>query len=408
MPIVDKIRGALARAPDLEAILRRKPLETEPAHICHLVEDLEEESGVARVVLELSNALDPSKLLVSVLSIGRHGSLFQRLEPRVQAFALFEGGRVSPRLVRRAAEILSRTRVDLLHTHDTHAGVLGLLAARIARVGCLVHTAHDLSGATPKQLAAMRLGARSFDRLVAVSLATAARLGETLRIPKSGIRVIRNGIDLERTRPLGAREASRRELGLSEEELVIGSVGALRPVKNHGLLLEAAALLRRAGSPAKVLLAGTGPEEVQLRERARALEVSLLLPGRQREIARTLAALDLFVLPSLEEGCSLTLMEAMACGLAVVASNVGGNPELVKDEQNGLLFETGSADGLAAALSRLARDPALRQTLGQNARGHAAASFGLVAPVQATADLYRNVLYDRWPRTSAASLERVW
>jgi glycosyltransferase involved in cell wall biosynthesis len=211
-------------------------------------------------------------------------------------------------------------------------------------------------------------------------------------ISAARIRVLPNGVDTSRfARRSGAREEFRGRLGLSPESVVLGSVGRMVPIKDHKTLLQAAEPLIGRGLPVQLLLVGSGPELSKHQEFVRA---SPILSGRTRfvgstaEVPSLLSAMDVFVLPSLSEGMSNTILEAMASSLPVVATNVGGNPELVEDERSGLLFQPGDVTGLKDRLERLVRDPGARQELGESARKRAVHHFSLERMILRYRDLY--------------------
>jgi glycosyltransferase involved in cell wall biosynthesis len=191
--------------------------------------------------------------------------------------------------------------------------------------------------------------------------------------------VIHNGVDTRRFEPNGeARSATRKELGLPQDSFVVGTVGRLVPIKDHQTLLNAAALLIERGADVRVLLVGSGPERENLQRQAtNALEGRVCFVGDSSRVPQMLNAMDVFVLPSLKEGMSNTLLEAMASGLPVLATNVGGNPEIVENDVNGCLFTPGDAQWLASKLHLLAHSPALIHQLGTAARNRAIESFSL-------------------------------
>jgi sugar transferase (PEP-CTERM/EpsH1 system associated) len=283
----------------------------------------------------------------------------------------------------RLAGIMRQYRPHIVHTRNWGA-IEAVAAARVAGVPVVIHSEH---GYEIDMFAGLPMRRRLFRRAAyAMADAVFALTGE-LRdyharqawITPERIGVIYNGVDTERFAPNSeTRAAMRRELGLPEGSFVIGSVGRLVQIKDHQTLLKAAALLSANGIDVRVLLVGSGPERERLQNQAIGpLESRLCFAGDSSRIPEMLNAMDVFVLPSLGEGMSNTLLEAMACGLPVLATNVGGNPEIVENNVNGRLFTPGDADWLAAQLKCLARDPALIHQLGTAARNRAIESFSL-------------------------------
>ncbi len=206
----------------------------------------------------------------------------------------------------------------------------------------------------------------------------ATSLAPHRRTPPS--HVVRNGVDLARFHPAVAREPEvRRALGLGADELVIGQIGSLIRRKGADVLLRAFATVR-AARPARLVLAGDGPERGALQDLARSLGVAdaTVFAGEVERPERLLrSGFDVTVLAAREESLPLSLLEAAACGAAIVCTSVGGNGEVVVDERSGIVVPPDDAPALAGALLRMARDPALRTRLGAAARARAAAEFGV-------------------------------
>jgi glycosyltransferase involved in cell wall biosynthesis len=217
---------------------------------------------------------------------------------------------------------------------------------------------------------------------------------EVERIPPVRIRLIPNGIP-----PLvPSGHDVRAELSLRDVPL-IGTVCELRPEKAVDLLVDATAALRRDRLPVQLVIVGDGPEETRLRAQisARGLDAAVHLMGRRDDVPDILAALDVAVCCSDFEGTPLSVVEYMAAGLPIVATQVGGLPELVHDGENGLLVERRDASGLAAAIGKLLRDAELRRTLGETGRERQRRELGLEAMVAAFEELYLE-LYARSKR----------
>jgi glycosyltransferase involved in cell wall biosynthesis len=268
--------------------------------------------------------------------------------------------------------LLRRERPDVVHCQDRRAGLFGRLAGRAAGVRGLVYTLHgvpeslgplvpgNLVAATPRRrdrfyyLTLERWLARS-GRVVVPSEALARYVVDHVRVPAARVDVVRNGVDVARFTPgPGSGGASLRVVWL----------GLMVPVKRLDVLLAAL----RSVDGVTAVLAGDGPLRASVESGARGLDVEL--PGFVADPAPLLAGADAFVLPSAAENCPLALLQAMACGLPVVASRVGGIPEVVTDGVDGLLVPPGEPEPLAAALTSL-RDKALRARLGAAARARA-------------------------------------
>ncbi|MFO0687461.1 MAG: glycosyltransferase [Myxococcota bacterium] len=306
--------------------------------------------------------------------------------------------------VARFARRLVRERIDVLHSHEFAMNVFGGTAAVLARVPALstIHGKHWIADRQRRAIA-YRVLARLGVPVVAVSEDLAGYLASGLGIERARIRLVHNGIPM---RPMpqasegsragapgegvsdpAARAALRGSVGLPETGLLILAVGNLYPVKDHATLLRA---LPELGD-ARVAIAGRGEEEPHLRRLAAELgiESRVHLLGLRNDVDRLLAAADVFVQPSRSEGLPLAVLEAMAAGLPVVATRVGGMGEAVVDGETGLLVEPERPDILAGALRRLLGDEALRSRLGRAGRARAEAEFSVETMARRYVALYR-------------------
>lgn len=268
----------------------------------------------------------------------------------------------------RLAKLLRHEGVDVVHTHNSLPLIYAAPAAKAvgARV---VHTKHGPHPATQRQLFLRRLGAFASDAFVAVSNATAASTRELGEVSAKKLSVIANATDLERFRPdPERRREARRAWGVPDEALIIGTVGRLAPVKNHALLIRAVAPL--LNDECQLVIAGEGPDQDALREYADALSLRrhVHFLGAVHEVPTVMAGFDIFALTSVAEGLPLVLVEAMAFGIPVVATDVGGVPRVVRPAETGLLVPSEDVVRLRGAIEQLAGDPALREKMGRRAR----------------------------------------
>jgi glycosyltransferase involved in cell wall biosynthesis len=301
--------------------------------------------------------------------------------------------------VLRFARDLRRARVDVLHSHEFAMNTFGSAAALLARVPAVstIHGRNWVAGEARRGLAyraLRRLGVP----IVAVSEDLAGFLALGLAVPRAKLEMIHNGIPLpsepradERAR---TRAAARAALGIPDDRSLVVAVGNLYPVKDHATLVRALAQLTRA----RVAIAGRGDEEEPLRRLAAEFGVAdrLHLLGLRDDVATVFAAGDVFVQPSRSEGLPLAVLEAMAHGLPVVASRVGGIPEAVDEGKSGFLVPPGDPDALAAALARVLDAGDRGAALGQAARERAVAEFS----VERMAERYRALYLRRLGRAA--------
>jgi L-malate glycosyltransferase len=297
--------------------------------------------------------------------------------------------------------VLRAHRFDLVHLHKYKDGVLGSIAARIAGVPCIVRTMHGL--AEPWH-GWKQLKARVYDTLDRVTLqcladlviAVSQRMTETLW--ESGyhprmVTCIRNGLDLQHVTTKRPPQDVRRELGVEPRALLIGTVGRLSAIKGQVHLLRAARRVLPSQPWARFLFVGDGPLRNELLITAAELQLaaSCIFPGARGDVYDVMSAMDIFALPSLNEGIPMSLLEAMALGRPVVASAVGGIPEVIQDRVNGRLVPPGDDAALADACLELATDRELARTIGERARQTIEDSFSHERCGSALLNVYQSV-----------------
>jgi glycosyltransferase involved in cell wall biosynthesis len=303
---------------------------------------------------------------------------------RAEGFPVHVLGRrpgVDWRCARRLASLLRRERVDLLHAHQYTPFFYGMTARLLYCRPPMLFTEHGRTFPDyprPKRMVANRLLLRRRDRVVGVGQSVRSALIRNEGIPGGRVEVIYNGIDLPPfAREAHDRAAARRELGLGDGDLALIQVARLDSLKDHATALRALERLVARGPEVRLLLVGEGPEMPRIRElvRARALEPYVHFLGLRGDIARLLSAADIGLLTSISEGIPLTLIEAMAAGLPVVSTDVGGVREVVEEGVTGLLAAAGDDAALAEAILHLAGDPALRARMGRAGLRRAEAAF---------------------------------
>ncbi|HSP72423.1 MAG TPA: glycosyltransferase family 4 protein [Gaiellaceae bacterium] len=306
----------------------------------------------------------------------------------------------------RLARIIRRQRPQILHTHTAKAGAIGRAAAMLAggaKPPVIVHTFHGhvLRGYFgPVRGYAFRLLerwlARATTRLIAVSPQVRDDLVALGVALESKFAVIRLGIELD-TRvadSAASRADTRRALGIDDGRFVIGWIGRMTAVKRAEDVLRAFKLVRDRGIDACLCMVGDGPDRERVEQLAHDLGVvrDCLFPGYQEEIGPFFGAFDVFVLPSANEGTPVTAIEALASGCPVVATRVGGVPDVVRDGEDGFLVEPGDVDQLAGRLAELASDPDLRGRLGGAGRERVVPRYGVERLIDDVDGLYRDLL----------------
>jgi glycosyltransferase involved in cell wall biosynthesis len=286
---------------------------------------------------------------------------------------------------------LSRHRFDVAHFHTSRAHSMAPFAAGLA--SALVVTRR--MDYVPNRWFAPFLFNRAVDGVAAISQGVANAL-IAAGVSPDRIKVIPSGVDCVRFHPPSAEEkaAARSRLGCTPEQVVLGAVGALEPRKAHRYLLDALALLRRRNRPVRLYIAGQGSLRSELEAESQRLDLAdaVVFLGSIADPLTLFWAIDIFVQPSLMEGLGVALLEAMACGLPAVASRAGGMAEVIEDALNGRLVAAADPGGLAQALEELAGSPALRRSLGDQARIKADQKFSIKMMAQSTLALYQSIL----------------
>jgi len=284
--------------------------------------------------------------------------------------------------------LLRRVRPALIHIHGFKAFPIGALAAKLARVPVLV-TVHNFPahrGGAAFFPYLSRLAELAAAHYIAVSGSLAREL-MAWGVPPHRVKVIYNGIDLK---PFGQIFLRRQSTARIDDQLVVGTIARMAPQKGLPYLVEAAEKLADRFPQMRFVIAGEGPLRQVLQEAVHraGLKSRVTFPGYCRDIAETLSKIDIFVLPSLTEGLSITLLEAMAAGCAVVATRVGGVPEIVDHGITGLLVQPASADALAEAVATLAINPELRDKFSAAGKEKIEAHFTLARMLTETASVY--------------------
>jgi glycosyltransferase involved in cell wall biosynthesis len=351
-----------------------------PLSVVHLTLGLEM-GGQEKLLVAFARHHDRKRFRLEVVVLGPRGLLADEIESwDVPVTALDEPEGLRPDLVFKLAAFFRRRRTAILHTHDERPHIYGTPAAWLAGVGRVIQTRHSMGvRLTQRQARVVNLLARLTDRFICVSRDGAQR-ARAAGIGSGKVGLIWNGIDLGLFRYSGGQPGGPAV-----------TVARINPEKDIANFVRAAALVARADGAFRAEVAGEGPclPEVRRLVAEAQVESTVRFLGLVRDVPGLLGRSGMFVLPSLNEGISLTLLEAMAVGLPVVATCVGGTPEVVEDGVSGLLVPPGDPEALAAAILRLRRDSALARRLGEAGRRRVEQHFDVVRMVRAYEQLYR-------------------
>jgi sugar transferase (PEP-CTERM/EpsH1 system associated) len=320
------------------------------------------EKGIATVI---KNSISSFKH--TIICLTKSGMSKKLLPKQIEIIEMNKKEGNSLFFVLRLAKTIKKLSPDIVHTRNW-GGFDGVIAAKLAGIKHIFHGEHGWSIEDPYGLNKKRVFIRRIlDRFVSCYTCVSKRIENWLineiKVKKPVIQIY-NGVDCDLYVP-GDGARMRSDLGIKKNTMVFGIVARLDPIKNHKALITVFNDINKVWQDTCLLVAGTGTEEKDLQSIA-SHDVHFL--GNRSDIPDLLRSLDVFVLPSFNEGISNTILEAMASGLPVVASDRGGNPELVKSGRNGMLFDPDSEGALKNCLTRYVQDSALRKYHGSNGR----------------------------------------
>jgi glycosyltransferase involved in cell wall biosynthesis len=353
--------------------------------------------GTERQLTELALALDPAVFTPHVACIDSTG--FRADELRRHGIPILElpiASLKDPRSLRvlaRCVRYIRRHSIRLLHSFDPSTGVFAAPIGKLPGGPAVLSSQRCFEDLVwPGHRKLNRFAHRLADGVVVNCEAVARHLREDFGLPAGKIHLCRNGLDTSIFRPSSAGD--EKPPALRDAGLTIGSVSVLRPEKSLPTLVSAFALVKDIRPGLKLAIVGSGPvrEELEGQVRDLGLHSQVVFHPATPDVAEWLRAIDIFVLPSISEAFSNSLMEAMACGCAAVASDVGGNPELVRHGETGLLFTPGDAESLAAQLRAAALDDVSRNRMASAGAAWIAKNLSREAAARRMQEIYREFL----------------
>lgn len=362
--------------------------------------------GTEKQVAGLTRRIDKERFNLSFACLSRFGELIQEIENG--GFTIDEypisrlyGYRTFGRQLG-LARALARDRIHIMHSYNFYANTFGIPAAKLARVPCIVASVRDLGLDLRPAQRRVQKWACSLADVVIVNAEAIRHWLIAQGLPARKVRVIRNGVDIAKFETSGGGNALRRELAIPQEAPVIVMLARLAPNKGAEQFLQAAPRIAQLYPDAHFVVAGgMSFRDKGNNDRAAARMKGLIRQsaelgvadrihflGIRSDVPEILAAATVSVLPSLSEGISNTLLESMAASVAVVATNVGGTPELIRDGRDGLLVPPDDVPAIADAVCSILGDPLLALRLGAQGRERAVASFSFDAMTRSTEEVY--------------------
>ncbi len=362
--------------------------------------------GAETLLVNLIRGLDRNRFRPEVCCLKEKGPLGEVLATEVPVHSQLISGKYDLRVWRRLAQLMYQRRIDALVTVGAGDKMFwGRLAAWRARVPVVLSALH--STGWPDGIGKLnRMLTMLTDGFIGVASEHGRHLIENEKLPPEKVFVIPNGVDVQRFRPQPEqRRLIRDSLGIAQDAPVVGIVAALRPEKNHRLFLRAATMLRRELPDAQFLIVGDGPERrgLELAVTEADIQSSVHFLGTRSDIPELLAAIDLFSLTSHNEANPVSILEAMATGLPVVATRVGSVAESVADGETGFLVNPGDLNAISERWQSLLTTKALASQFGDAGREVVVKRWSLERMIEGYQDLIANVYMGKCPSDKAQS-----
>ncbi len=364
-----------------------------PIKILHLTYDMAI-GGTEQVIFQLISGLDNNSFNCSIAclepELGAFGVTLR--EQGIQTHVLNRSPGFDVNLIREIKKILRDNEIDVVHCHQYTPFVYGVLAAALTRVK-VVFTEHGRfypdRYSWKRRLINPVLG-KFTHSITAISVATADALSRFEWFNRRKIQVVYNG--LVQSAPHKRMEV-RREIGVDDNAIVFGTISRFDPIKNLPLLVKAFDLVRKKHPESRLLLVGDGGERQAIQQLVDSAGLSghVVFAGYQQDTVAYMSAIDVFVLCSLSEGTSMTLLEAMSLNICCLVTAVGGNTEIVDHDASGYIVPSDDLDRLSSSMDLLASDSELRSRLGRCAKSTFQSKFELGKMVDQYSEIYRSI-----------------
>lgn len=364
-------------------------------NVLHLLLSLET-GGMERFVYEHCLEMDKDKFNVSVCCIDRLGGFYQSLIGNGIRVDLLQKnqGHFDWLFPFKLRNYLKKNNIHVLHIHSG-AFFLGSVAGFLARTPGILYTEHGRHLIEPKIIFVLdKISSMLADRIVTVSPVLEKHLIERIKLPANKISTIINGVNTKCFAPREKSKVLLAELGVDDNFKIIGAVGRLAHIKDHATLIKSYKKVLEKIPEARLILVGEGPCETDLKELSKELGVyeSVVFAGNRSDIPDILNLFDVFVLSSLREGTSLSLLEAMASGVPSVVTNVGGNPNIVLNDYNGYLVEAKDVEQMSLRIMDILNNAEKAKLFKDNARNSIETVYSLRINVEKYINLYTDLV----------------
>lgn len=349
--------------------------------------------GIETMIVGFVNSLPREKFSPSIAVFEGGGILEEMIKQKLTpVHHLNKKDGIDFKMVFRLRKLIKTEKVNVIHSNNFASWLYGVMATLFINGVKVVHTEHStVRGHKKRRYVLEKVLAKFTHQVVAVSEKVKSNLVDLCSIPPDKVEVIQNGINVDKfRREESARQQIRNEIGVSCNTVVFGTVGRLVPVKDHKTLIEAYSILVQKVPDSCLLIVGGGPLHQQNEKLVSDLGLSenVMLMGERYDIPAVLSAMDVYVVSSLNEGMSISVLEAMSTSLPIIATNVGGNPEIVHDGKNGLLVASGKPQQLANKMIQYASDIELLAAHGLNSRQFVEETYSDLAMISRYQELY--------------------
>ncbi|MBV1880909.1 MAG: glycosyltransferase [Pseudomonadales bacterium] len=366
--------------------------------VLHVVQSLET-GGLENGIVNLINMSDSNQFKVDVLCLRKKGDLAKRVT-NTNSEIFFDGnGEESISVaIKKVFSICRERQYHIIHTHGWATMLPGYVGGKLARTPVIMNGEHGtlyFDTWSRKLMQRFLFGRMAIN--LTVSRALSNELVKRFKAPRKNIKAIINGVDIDKFKPTSESEKvkAKLNLGYTKDHFVVGCVGRLVEVKNYSSLIRSFSKALKARPNLRLVFVGDGPMRQELETLADELCVSkkTLFLGRRDNVGYLVSAYDLFIQPSFREGLSNTILEAMATGIPVLATNVGGNPEIVNDGRTGQLFPVGDVERLTEIIIELYDDRKKLSAFSRNSRLDVERLFSLEAMVKSYEKTYLEMLH---------------
>lgn len=354
--------------------------------------------GLEGIIAELINRMDHEAFSHSICVFKDELASLEKINiSGVDVHIVKRRFRHDPTTIIRLALVLKRIKPDIVRTYNW-TGTDGIIAAKLCGIKSIIHSEHgfdieEIYNQKKRRVLARRLLLRYCEKVIAVSGILKNWLLNDVRVNNDKIVYIPNGCDLKKFLP--GKDMKRRELfGIWEGQVLIGAVGSLKKLKGHDILIRSFAELAKIYANIRLIIIGDGPESENLSALVKEMDVEGkdIFPGAVKETASFYRAMDIFVLPSLSENSPNTLLEAMASGLPIVATDVGDVRFMLDEGASGIIVEPGNVSQISCGIERYLKDTNLAKEKGENARSRVVNLFNIDNMVRAYEALYLNAV----------------